>query len=331
MTGPRVPVWRRPGASLVLGLAGATGLILLVRQVGPEPIEATLRAARPDLLALALALFGVVALGTTLRWGALLAVLGSRPAVFRLLGIRLAGVAVGALTPGAKLGGEPLRAWLVSREGVAAGAAVASVVVDRGLELAANLVFAVVYCGFFADRDATTAGQVLMFLLAVGAAFVAGAVFLVRRLGSGRRLVPERFAPVLARLGRSGNVLAATDHALRGLLVEHRPLLAIAFGISLALNVLVALEVAVLFAAFGVHLDLAELSGSMLGIGVAHALPLPGSLGALEGAQVTFLAAAGGGRQIQITGAIVSRVRDLVWTLPGLAWLATGRVRSGSR
>ncbi len=331
MTPRRAPLLRRPGAGLVPGLVGALGLFWLVRQVGPETIAATLRAARPELLVLAFALFGVVALGTTLRWRALLAVLGSRPAVFRLLGIRLAGVAVGALTPGAKLGGEPLRAWLVSREGVAAGAAVASVVIDRVLELAANLVFAVAYCALFAGRDTTTAGRVLVLLVAVGVAFVAGAVWIARRLGSGRELVPKRFAPVLARLGRRGEVLAATDHALRRLLLEQRRLLALAFGISLALNLLVALEVAVLFAAFGVRLDLAELAGSMLGIGVAHALPLPGSLGALEGAQVTFLAAAGGGRQIQVTGAIVARVRDLVWTLPGLLWLVSGRFRSGSR
>ncbi len=129
---------------VVFAVLGTIALVALVQRAGVENVWRTLAGVRPGWLALWLLVEGVIFLAFALRWRMLLHSLGASLPLPRLLGIRVAGLAVGTLTPGAKLGGEPLRAYLASRDGVPVGPAVASVAVDRALVLLAKLFFAVV-------------------------------------------------------------------------------------------------------------------------------------------------------------------------------------------
>jgi uncharacterized protein (TIRG00374 family) len=316
---------------LVLGAAGVVVLVLLARRVGAGDILHTLAAVRLRWLALDAILASSIFIGFAWRWRFFLRVLGEDVPFGTLLGARLAGLAVGSLTPGAKLGGEPLRAVMLTRGGATTGPAVASVVVDRGIELLANVVFGVGYCALFALRDRTSAGRVLLAILASGAALLFGAFQVTRRLRRGESMVPRPFVAALGRLGASAATLRATDEALHELLVRRRAALAIGFGAALLLNGLIFAEYAVLFTAFGASLSLPELAGSLLGVGLAHALPVPASLGALEGAQAAVMHLAGSGAQLGLIAAAVARLRDLVWTIPGVVVLlgsSVGTLRS---
>jgi len=136
---------------------------------------------------------------------------------------------------------------------------------------------------------------------------------------------------VLERFGGTRAALVEPESALRKLLFDHRPLLFVALVSALFLNALVFAEYAALFAAFGARPSLPELAGSLLGVGLAHALPVPGSIGALEVAQAALVGAAGGDASLAITAATAARLRDLAWTLPGLAWLVAGTRRREHR
>lgn len=293
-------------------------------RAGPAAIAETIARLDPRWLALCIAIEAAIFTGYAARWGFVLEAAGGRASFGRLLGSRLAGVAAGALTPGAKVGGEPLRALLLAEAGVPAGAAIASVVVDRGIELLANVAFAGGYCAAFAMRDADGAGRVVPVVVASGVALSAAAFVLRSRLGRGEGLVPERFLPVLARLGGTKEVLTSTEASLRALLFGRRKLLLAVLVSALVLNALVFAEYAALLAAFGLRPTLPELAGVLLGVGLAHALPVPGSIGALEGAQVAFATAAGGGARLAVAAATAARLRDFLWTAPGALWLATG-------
>ena len=50
-----------------------------------------------------------------------------------------------ALVPSGKLGGDPLRAWLVARSGVSGGRAIGGVTVDRTLEIGSSAPFSVLF------------------------------------------------------------------------------------------------------------------------------------------------------------------------------------------
>lgn len=55
---------------------------------------------------------------------------------------------------------------------------------------------------------------------------------------------------------------------------------------------------------------------------LAHALPVPASLGALEGAQAVVFDLAGSSAGLMLVAVAVARLRDLVWTIPGALYLA---------
>ena len=316
---------------LLLAVLGAGVLVGLVRRYGAGEILSLLAQVRPGWLVVYAAIVATIFLGYAVRWQFLLRALDESVALPRIFGVRLAGLAVGSLTPGAKLGGEPLRAWMIAADGVRPGAAIASVVVDRGVELLANIAFAVGYCALFAARDGAMAARVLLVIAASGIAFVVGVLAMARRLRRGASLVPARFVPVIERLGGTRAAVAETDDALRALIFGHRRLMFWAVASALVLNALVLAEYAALFRAFGADPSLPELAGSLLGVGLAHALPVPASLGALEGAQVAAMHLAGGDTRLQLIAATVARLRDLVWTLPGVAYLGIDGFRRGRR
>jgi glycosyltransferase 2 family protein len=307
---------------LALAAAGVVVLVVLARGLGVDVIRTRLSQIDPPWIAAYLAVEAVLFCGYTLRWRSLLRGLDEDLSFRRLFGARLAGLAIGSLTPGAKLGGEPLRAYMVARDGVRAGPAIASVVVDRGVELVANVVFGVAYCAVFALRDRTAAGQVLLVIAASGLALAAGVAVMARRLRRGASLVPERFVPVIERVGGSREVVRDSEDSMRRLFFGSRRLLGWAIGVSLVLNALVLAEYAALFAVFGAHPSLPELAGTLLGVGFAHALPVPASIGALEGAQAVVVRIGGGGPEQALVSAAVARIRDVVWTVPGLVVLA---------
>jgi len=308
-------------AQLVLALLGAAVLAGIVKRYGIAEVRASFSALRPRWLVVYAGVVLIIYAGYALRWQALLRALGVDVALGRLFGVRLAGLSIGSLTPGAKLGGEPLRAYILARDGVPAGAAVATVVVDRGLELVANVVFAVGYCAAFALRDRVMAGRVLVVIAASGIALALGIASVAARLRAGRSLVPARFAPAIARIGGGPTVVLDTDAAVRRLLFEHGRLTLVAFGSALVLNALILAEYACLFAAFARVPSLPDLAGVLLGVGLAHALPVPASLGALESAQVALFHLTKGGDALGLVAAGVARIRDLVWTVPGGLYL----------
>ena len=314
----------------LLAVLGLVALVALIRRAGAENVWDTLANVRPGWLLVWLAVEGVIFVGFSLRWRMLLRSLGAHLPLGRLVGVRVAGLAVGTLTPGAKLGGEPLRAYLIAKDGVPTGPAIASVAVDRALELIANVVFAVAYCALFALRDQETASRVLVVVVLSGIAFFVVTALLVRRLKRGGSIVPRRMTTVLDRLGASADAIRRTDDALRELLFAQPRMLAGALAASLALNAIILTEYGVLFVAFGIWPTLPDLAGALLGVGLAHALPVPASLGALEGAQAAVFGLAEDDPRLAIVAATAARVRDIGWTVPGVLYLAaTAVVRRG--
>lgn len=300
-------------------LSGAAGIFLLAwlaHRAGTDAIAAALVRLDPAWLLVWLGLFFVVAFGIAWRWSLLVRALGIEVGVRELVAMWFCGVTVGSATAGAKLGGDPLRAWLLARRSSETGRAIASVIADRGIELTVNLVFAIAYCLIFALGDAELAEDMLIAVLVIAVVQGVMVVFLLRRLRSKRSLVPARFRGVFARFPRGAEAAADAESALHELLVERRPQALRAVGAAFVVNALIFVEFAVAFRVFGAAPDLSELAGSIMGVGLAHAIPVPGSVGTLEGAQVLVFGA-GGAAGLMVVAAIVARMRDLVRAIPG--------------
>jgi uncharacterized protein (TIRG00374 family) len=267
--------------------------------------------------------------GYALRWRVLLAGLGGNVGLGKLLAWRMAGQTVSSFVPSAKVGGDPLRAFLLARDGVPAGTAIAAVAVDRTLEIAAGAPFACLFATLLLRRGVPEV-QGAFVTVSLGALGIAvGLAVAVRRLRRGAGIVTalvrsaglDRWAIVRGQIG----VLATAEAEATRLLDDPRRL-AVAFAIGVGVNVIVLFEYRFLLAAFDLPHDALAVVAAIFATGAAHSLPVPAAVGILEGAETWLFTMLGHAAEVGLAVGLAVRLRELVWALPGLVYLAAGGV-----
>jgi uncharacterized protein (TIRG00374 family) len=312
-------------------LAGAAAAYVLWRwaaAAGPLP---------PRFVAAALPIYLLLWSSTVvlhaLRWRMVLRRLGTDQPLLRLARLWLAARAVGSVVPSGTLGGEPVRAHLLTTtSGMSAAQAAGAVALDRSLELAGNMIVGPLCVGSaVALGVGSTAG---MLAATASALFGLGLLVLVYVQAVRRRpaLVPLAGRPLwfLPRRWRArveGQAEHA-DRALQDLLAAHPRLVPAGLGVSLAIEGLHLVELTALFAVFGISVPLPLLLLSSIGIGVARALPVTAALGTLEATQVGIFAIGGAALATGLAVAVALRMAETLAILVGLACLATA---SGGR
>jgi uncharacterized protein (TIRG00374 family) len=322
-----------PRASVVLGVnlvVGAAGLGWLLHRFGGDAWELLLtRASGLGLAAFFLTvLLAFVAFAR--RWQLLLAGLDSRPGLGRLTAYRAAGQSLSSLVPSAKLGGEPLRVWLLTEGGTAAPVALTSVVIDRTLEIASSTAFTVVFAGLLVRRGVPALEGALVTVVLATVGIGVGIAVTVRRLRRGAGLVTAAaratgLGEVRAVAGRLGVVEEAEAAATR--LVGDRGRMLRALGIGLLANALVLVEYRLLLGAFDLPTAPLAVVAAIFATGAAHSFPVPAAVGALEGAQMWLFGVLGHPPEVGLAVGLAVRLRELVWVVPGLLVLAARTLR----
>ncbi len=267
---------------LVAGLAVAL-LALFLRNADLAQVGAAVRAARMDLLVLALLLTLVAYVVRTVRWQYLLEPLG--PTRF-WVAFRATVLGFAASTVLPARAGEVLRPYLLARrEGLDVAAAFATIIVERVLDLAAVLLMLAAYLLFF-DEGVAGRAPALYRAVTLGAwiatpaalGLLAAMVVLAghpmraeRALGFADRVLPPAIAARLARLGRT---------FAEGLAIVRRPQrLFASFAWSLFMWALISAEAWAVTRAFGIVMSFtgAYLMTALLVVGIA--VPTPGGVG----------------------------------------------------
>ena len=316
------------GTNLVVGIAA---LVWALHRFGGPALSLLSRAPSvPLLIAFVLA----IALGLTasgLRWSVLLDGLGSHVALATLTACRAAGHSLSSLVPSGRMGGEPLRAYLAVQQGVPAPRAIASVTVDRTLEMGGGSVFAAVF-GAVLVQQGIPALRGAAFTLGVAAIGLAiGVAFIVRRLRRGEGLVTavasgtrlDRFGAVRARMATIG---AAEDDV--NALVGQPRRLGLAFGLSIATHTLVLVEYWLLLSAFGLPSGPVAVVAANFATGAVHSMPVPAGIGVLEGSQLWLFTMLGYPADVGLAVGLAVRLRELLWVLPGLGYLFARAIRT---
>ena len=280
-------------------------------------------AALPVYLALWLATVALHAF----RWRMILSRLGTDLPLARLARLWLAARAVGSVVPSGTLGGEPIRARLLTASGMPAASAAGAVALDRSLELAGNMIVGPLCIGAAVGLGGGSGSG--MVVVAVSA--LVGLVLLVGIYVRGMRgkpaLVPLCGRPCGFLPPRWRSALRAhaarADTALQEVLAAHPRLVPAGVAVSLAIEGLHLVELSALFAVFALAVPLPLLLLSSMGIGVAHALPVTASLGTLEATQIGLFAVGGESLATGLAVAVAIRLAETLWILVGLACLAT--------
>jgi len=314
--------WLVLGGNLVLG----AGVLAWALWRFGRPALGVLSAPSPLLLA---AFFAAVVAGITgfaWRWRMLLVARDLQPPLAPLTCMRAAGQSVSTLVPSARLSGDPVRAWLLLRSGAPTAPVVASVAVDRILEMGAGAPFTLLFATVLVQEGVPELRGAFVSVTAGVLALAVGVAAMARRLRGGAGLV----TPIVRRTGldrlaavqRRVDVLAASE-AEAAALVARPAVLWRAYGVGLALNVGVVVEYGLLLAAFGLPWHPVAVVGAIFASGAAHALPVPAGVGVLEGAQMWMFAMLGYPPEIGLAVGLAVRLRELAWVLPGLVYLST--------
>jgi uncharacterized protein (TIRG00374 family) len=302
-------------------------LALFIRNADLSRVWTEMRAARADLLGFSMLLTVGTYFLRAERWQYLLESIGPTRfwVAFKTTVIGFA--ATSALPARA---GEVLRPYLLAKqEGLPFTATLATIVVERILDLCAVLMLLGVYMALF-WQDAAVASPPLFRAVAYGASGM-GAVALVvlvlmfamaghpERLHALvlriERVLPQRLAQVVANLART---------LAEGLGVVRRPSQLVAsMGLSLVLWVLISSQVWIVARAFGIDIPLvgAFLLTSMLVVGVA--VPTPGGIGpAHEAFRLGTTSFFGANNDTAVGAAIVWHALSILPVIIAGAWFA---------
>jgi glycosyltransferase 2 family protein len=317
---------------LALGILTLSGLIW---HIGPAHIAEAAANLGPGAVLVILLPSYLMYLLEAYGWRLTLGSHAHRLSFWRLFAIRTAGEVVNMTTPTAYVGGEPLKAYLLKRQGVPIVDAMASVVTAKTTMTLAQVMFILVGIALsFWTMGLVTNPSTGNAATPVGAAVVTVAGLLVGTLlflAMQRRGLFIGFLGMLRRcrirvpyLESREDKLRELDGAINGFYVRDRQ----AFLLSLAMFFLgwlaEALEVYVILYVIGPPAGvLTALSIGALAVVIkGGAFFIPGSIGAQEGGYLLLLMAYGYSDLAGITFAILRRVRELVWIVIGLACLA---------
>lgn len=312
---------------LVLGLLTLIGLVW---HVGPGRIVETVGSLGPQTLAVILLPSLLMYVLEAYGWRVTLIRYERAVSFGKLLAIRTAGEVVNMTTPTAYMGGEPLKAFLLSRYHVPMVDGLASVVIAKTIMSLAEVLFILMGVGLGlwllggvgSGGETLAAAVVGVGLLLCG---ILAFVFIQRRglftwiLETLRRL-GLRIGYLESREGK----LQSVDRTILTFYSEHRA----AFVLSTLLFLLgwmaEALEVYVILACLGgpVNAPVSIAIGALSVFIKGGTFFIPGSLGAQEGGNLLLLQAFGYSDVTGITFALLRRIRELVWIGIGFGCLA---------
>jgi len=310
------------GALLTLGLAL---LAVILWRAGPGAVLEALRPVGWGVLVLILAYLPVWVLDT-LGWKFAFPTDSPPVPLRRLFRIRLTGEAFNVLTPTLDLGGEAVKALLLTREGIPTAQALASVVVAKTTLAVGEVLFLLGGLGV----------AVQMFALPEPVRRGAGLTLLLGGLGVGAFLLLQRrglfgsVAGLLRRLGlarrfwrEQAPTVAALDEVLRAYYARPgRGVLSVGFHLMgwLAGTAEVAL---ILW-----FLDLPVTAATALALEAGHQLAraasffIPAKLGTQEGGSVILFSALGFPAALGVAVSLLRRVREMAWVALGLLLVA---------
>jgi putative membrane protein len=305
-------------------IAALAGLVLLTGLIAYYGLNSVLAAMASSQWGTALVVVAraIAVAAAGIGWWLLLAPTPRGPYVF--VGLRFIREAINAMIPVAVVGGDLISARLLAQFGMATSLAIASVLVDIFVQVACLLIFVLTGMGIVLEIAGAHRLSTVPFIM-LGLAIPAVAGFFIalnfgasdavvgRLLDLGKKRQWSLFAHVVD-LGECLQDIWRNRRGLLGSLIVH--LGGVFFG---------ATEVWIVLACMGHPVTPAEaIAIESLGQGIrGAAFIVPAGLGVQDGAIVAVSAIFGIPAEVALAMALIKRVPDLVFGIPGLlGWQA---------
>jgi glycosyltransferase 2 family protein len=312
--------------TLLRALAAAAGLAVIAWlwwEIGPDVLLTQLRQLSWRLPLVFLP-YGLIAALDGAGWR--YAFPGRLPSLPLLVLARLAGEAINITTPTATLGGEPVKAWLVTRVGVPLQEGMVSVVIGKTALVLSHVVFLAfgLALAFWVTSPAPALRTFMLILTAVGILAIGGFVWAQQRGlfgASGRALMRFGFGDRVA-----GHLVRLDEH-VTDYYRKRRGRLALAILFHFLGWVAGGVEVWWILYLLDIPVDFGTalvIESFITGIRSATFF-VPASLGIQEGGFVGIFHGVGLSAGAGFAFGLVRRVREAVWAAIGYAILVAWR------
>ncbi|RME31849.1 UPF0104 family protein [Candidatus Woesearchaeota archaeon] len=316
----RIITWALTG-SVGFGLAVGT---LLFWRVGFTPVLDAFSSASGGLILAYLGVSIAIALALTWKWRIILDAYDAKLPFYTLFIYRLIGFAVSYVTPTAHVGGEPVRALLLTKQGIPLKLSFATAIVDRSIEVLFNILFFFIGALIIVNMASVPLMErAFTFLLSL-IILVLATVLVFHIVGKRRVLVPLCEALGATRLQRWPQWRDALNEM--ELLIEHfyanrKKQFFQALTVNTLLWVLMYFEYKIALLLLGYDAGVLSIFVFLTGVGIAYSIPIPAALGVLELGQVTAAALLHVSPAIALALSAIIRARDIIWTLIGITLL----------
>ena len=294
-------------------------LVVMLWFVGIDQVIDALKIAKLEFIALAVALQVFTYYLYTLRWKILNGLVDIDVGIKKLLPMILVGLAVNNITPSGRGGGEPVRAYILSREeDYPMEETFATVVADRALDTFPFVVLAVLtIIGMTLSFNFDLWLLVLMVLAVIAiVAILILLIYMSVNPGFGKRVDGWIIGLVRSLYKKNSEELEEKIHGVISgfqdtmkMVISNKKVLYFALPLSFVIWIFEIVRVYFVFLAFGAVVSPVVIGEVFILACLAGMIPLlPGGLGAVDGIMIIFYSAAGITASISAAATVIERL-----------------------
>jgi len=309
--------------SIILGIIA---MVIMYRVINITEVIKTLKNTTISLILYYVLIQIIMMIILTWRWKVILKSQGvDHISTVQLNKYRLVGQGVSYMTPSGKLGGEPIRAGLLSsQENIDFNKSLSSVVIDRAIDITTAMLFFVF--GMFIMLFVFVTSPIFADVVIVVSLFILCLLlFFNYRMLKGKKVFHHVFLffrlDRIKRMKKTEKMLNDVETLIIKFYHEDTKYFYQAAGISLLTWVLMFFEFKVVGLMVGENLTPVQSFLIFSFIGAAYIVPVPMALGALEAGQISAFSIMGINAAAGLALSFLVRLKDVIIALIGIVYL----------
>ena len=253
------------------------------------------------------------------RWKVILSAYNIKISFWTLLRIQLAGYCISYITPSARIGGEPLKIYMLNKEcNVDLKTGTSSVIMDRYLELIGSIFLGLigVIIFLFMPEISISIKLILGGLITISLIII---FFFYYRLAKNKGFFSS-ILKALSNIKRHPKVyrtLLDIDNQMSDFIINKKKEFFYSLSFYFLSGFLFILEFKYALLSFGITSTLTELILIVIMIGIVIFIPVPMALGFLEGGQTALFNIIKGDGNIGMALSLIHRMRGIIISLIG--------------
>jgi len=303
-------------------IIGVLIFIFVLKSVGGKNIMDVLKSIIPLYLLLYFILGVCGFFLATLRWKVLVNVYDKDVGFFKLLKQVFACFSISYLTPIARIGGEPLKAFMLSKETkIDTKTAATTIIIDKAIEFTGSIMIGIIglYLIFYIPEFPILPRIALSFLIALSILVLVGFYrSVIKKKRSFSYLFNLFKLYKIKKLRKFNKSLVYVEDKLNNFFIQHKKEFLFSCFFYLLFGIFLILETKFLLLGLGFNASLKMIILVMTVIGIANCIPVPAALGFLEAGQSSLFLFTQKNAGMGFSFSLIQRTRSMFFVALGL-------------